>query len=886
MSLWRQLTRGLRVLAHREAADQDVADEVEHYLAQSTADLEARGLSPEEARRAARRELGNLTVVRERVRSYGWENAVERLVADLRYAARRLRRDPGFAAVGVLTLALGIAAGTAIFSAVNPILFAALPYPHADRIMAIWERGPAGAREAVMFGTYRELAARSRCFAAMAVWKSWQPAMTGPAQPERFDGQFVSARFFRVLGVSPALGRDFDPADDRRNGPRVAILGDRLWQRRFGGDRSVVGRRITLDDDTYTVIGVMPPAFENVLAPSAEIWSLLQYDTALPFAGREWGRHLRMVGRLRPGAGIDQGDRELAAIARAPRAEFPRPLWGSLDEGLGAAPLRDDVTRGVRPVLLAILSAVVVVLLIACLNVTNLLLARGVQRRGEFVTRAALGAGRARLVRQLVTESLLLAAAGGALGMVLAQFGVRTLVALSPAQLPRVDAIRLDGAAFAFALGITTLTGLVVGLLPALQTSQTDLQGGLQQSSRRTAGGHRHTRRALVVAEVALALVLLVGAGLLLRSMQRLLAVAPGFATSHLLTMQVQTYGHRYDDDGTTRRFFAQALAAVRQVPGVAAAAFTGELPLSGATENLNVYNVRFENDDDRRNDHYALRCAVTPGYFETMGIPLRRGRLLDAHDVAGAAVRPVLISESLAQRSFSGRNPIGQRLRFGGAVDRPWDVIVGVVGDVKRTSLAVGREDAVYVAAAQWLWADSPLWLVARARGDAAALAPAVERAIWSVDKDQPIVRVATMDGLLAASAAERRFALILFEAFALAALALAAVGIYGVLSGGVAERTREIGVRSALGATPGRLLALVIGQGMALAGLGVAIGLAGAVAVSHALAALLFGISRLDPVTYLVVIVVLLLASGLACWLPGWRAARVDPSITLRTE
>jgi putative ABC transport system permease protein len=886
MALWRQLTRGLRVLAHRRAADQEVADEVAHYFEQVAAELEARGLSPADARRAARHELGSDTVVREQVRSYGWENAVATLLADLRYAARRLRGDPGIAVLGALTLALGIGASTAIFSAVNPILFESLPYPQPGRITGIWNHGPEGSRGNMMFGTYRELAARSRSFAATAVWKAWQPAMTGPAGPERFEGQQVSAGYFHVLGVPPALGRDFDPADDRAGGPRVAILGDALWRRRFGGDPAIVGRRVRLDDDAYTVIGVMPKTFESVPAASAEIWSLLQYDTSLPFQGREWGQHLFMLGRLRPGVGRERASRELAAIAHRPRAEFPRPPWGSLRRGLIVTPLQDDVTRGVRPALLAVLGAVVVVLLIACVNVTNLLLARGAQRRGELALRAALGAGRARLIRQLVTESLLLAGLGGVLGMIVAQLGVRALVALSPAQLPRVDAIRLGGAVFAFALGVTTLSGLAVGLIPALQSSRTDLQGSLQQGSRRTAGGPQLTRRALVVAEIALALVLLVSAGLLLRSMQRLFAVAPGFATSHLLTMQVQSYGHRYDDDAATHRFFAQALAAVLRVPGVAAAAFTSVLPLSGDAASANLFGVHLEHDDDPRSDHDAVRSAVSPGYFETMGIPLRRGRLLDAHDATGAGTRPVLISETFARRQFPGRDPVGQRVRFGGAVDRPWDVVAGVVGDVKQTSLAVGDESAVYVASARWLWADSPLWLVVRARGDAAALAPAVKQAVWSVDRDQPIVRVATMDGLLAASAAERRFVLILFEAFALAALALAAIGVYGVLSGSVTERMREIGVRSALGATVADLLALVMRQGLALTCAGVAIGLAGAAAASQALVALLFGVSRLDPATYLGVTALLLVMSGIACWVPALRAARVDPSITLRSE
>jgi predicted permease len=688
-----------------------------------------------------------------------------------------------------------------------------------------------------------------------------------------------------VLGVPPSLGRDFRASDDEFHGPKVVVLSDEVWRRRFGGDHTVIGRRITLDDDGYTVIGVMPRAFENVLVPSAEIWTPLQYDAGhvASLETREWGNHLRMAGRLRPGVGTDQARRELDAIAHTRVPEFPRPRWASHERGFIVRSLQDEVTRGVRPALVAIVGAVILVLLVACVNVTNLLLARGAERRGEFAMRVALGAGGTRLIRQLLTECLLLATLGGALGMVVAEIGVRALVALSPPELPRVGAIAVNGAVFAFAAGITTLIGLLVGLTPALHASRGDLHAGLQRTSRRSAGGHQLTRRALVVAEVALALVLLVGAGLLLRSLERLFAVAPGFDPSHVLTMQVQTYGRRFDDDSTCHRFFAQALEAVRNVPGVSVAAFTSQLPLGGDPD---VYGMRFENDNNLEDSHDVFRYGVSPGYFDTMGIPLRRGRLFDAHDVAGAPVRPVLVNESFARRKFPGRDPVGERVRIGGVPNRPWDVIVGVVGDVKQTSLAVGQEDAAYVTTAQWLWADGTRWLVVRARGDAAPLAPAIRKAIWSVDKDQPIVRVATMDDLLAASAAERRFALILFEAFALVALALAAIGIYGVLSGSVTERMREIGVRSALGASRRDILALVVRQGMTLAGLGMALGLGGAAAATRAIVTLLFGVSRLDPVTYLGVIALLLGVSGIACSVPAWRAARVDPASTLRAE
>jgi putative ABC transport system permease protein len=807
----------------------------------------------------------------------------DEMFQDLRYGIRMLLKKPGFTLLAVFTLSLGIGASTAIFSAVNPILFEPLPYPHADRIVMIWEGRNDGGRNQGTFGVYRAFVERSRSFDALAVMRSWQPAMTGPAEPERLDGQRVSASYFRVLGVSPALGRDFLDSDDQLNGPKVAIISDALWRRRFGGDSAIVGNQVRLDDNSYTVIGVMPSAFENVLAPSADIWSPLQYDRSLPPQGREWGHHLRTVGRLRPGASTDQAGSELDQILRDLMAIFPSDLESySIPDRFIVDSLQDDVTGAVKPALLAVLGAVLLVLMIACVNVTNLLLARGAQRRGEFAMRAALGAGRTRMIRQLLTESLLLATLGGALGMVVAELGVRALVALSPPGLPRVGVIRLDGAVFAFGLGITTLIGVVVGLIPALHASRINLHIGLQQSSVRTAGGHQLTRRALVVAEVALALVLLVSAGLLMRSLERLFAISPGFDAAHLLTMQVQTSGRRFDKD-TANRFFAQALEAVREVPGVTVAAFTSQLPLSG---DMDEYGVHFEPSPNGKPEggYSSFRYAVSPGYLETMGIPLRRGRLLDAHDVADAPLA-VVISESLAQRKFPDQDPLGKRVQIG-PQDRPWYTIVGVVGDVKQASLAAPQSDAAYITSAQWPFADNPMSLVVRARSDAAMLAPAIRKAIWSVDKDQPIVRVATMDNLLAATAAERRFALILFEAFGLVALVLAATGIYGVLSGSVTERTREIGVRLALGAQRRDVLGLILRQGIRLTLSGIGIGLLAAWAVTRLLTGLLYGVSATDPLTFALIPVLLAGVALIACWIPARRATRVDPLVALRYE
>lgn len=877
VSAWRRLSRGIRALVRPSAAEREAADEIEHFLEEAAAAHRARGLSRPEAIRAARLELGSVTSVQQQLREVGWENLVATSLADLRYAARRLRSAPGFTALAVATLGLGIGSATAIFGAIHPILIEPLPYPEADRVAMVWDTGADGTRLDVTYGTFLELVERNRSFEAMAASKPWRPTLIGATEPERLDGQRVSWSYFRVLGVAPALGEAFRPALDRLDGPWVVILGDALWRRRFEADPAILGRPITLDGNPYVVAGVMPEAFENVLAPGTEIWTPLQYDLS---QGRAWGHHLRLVGRLAAGVGIDRARSDLAAIAQAPVAEFPRPPWAALDQGLRVIPLQEDLTRSVRPALLALLGAVTLLLVIAGVNVTNLLLARAAYRGGELALRAALGAGRGRLVRQLLTESLLLAAMGGAAGVAVALAGVRALAALGPADLPRADAIAVDGAALAFALAVTTLIGIACGLVPALEASPAPHRG-LAHASPRAAGGHRRTRSALVVAEVGLALVLLVASGLLLRSFERLCAVATGFDPSHLLTLQVQTSGQRFDGDGTTRRFFAEALAAVQQVPGVTAAALTSQLPLSG---DADLYGVHFESasPDDPGEVRGTFRYAVSPGYFETLRIPLRRGRLLDERDREGAP--PVaVISESLARRRLPGLDPIGRRLRIGEGL--PYTV-VGVVGDVKQTSLALDETDAVYVTAAQWRFADRAMSLVVRARGDATALVPAVRRAVWSVDEEQPIVRVATMEDLVAASEAQRRFALIVFEAFALAALALAAAGIYGVLAGAVAERRREIGVRSALGATRLDVLALVVRQGMTLTALGIALGLAGAAAGSRAIAALLYGVSHLDPLTYLGVIALLAAVATGACAVPAWRAARVDPATTLRTE
>ena len=897
MSLWRHLTRGLCGL-QRTAHSREIDEELGQYFEEAIADGMARGLSSDDARRAAQKELGNRNAVREQVRSYGWENTLRTFFADLHFASRHLRNNPGYTIVSTLTLALGIGATTAIFSAVNPVLFEPLPYPHSSRIMMIWNTYK-GQRSEAAFGTFRELQQRSHSFESMAVFESWQPAMTGGAQPERLEGQSVSASFFQVLGIAPALGRDFLPSDDVVNGPKVVIVSDRLWRRQFHADPAVVGRSIKLSDESFTIIGVLPSIFDDVLSPAAEIWTPAQYDASklAAFNTWAWGNHLRIIARLAPGIARLQGAQELKAVARTPWPQFPRPRWATLEQGLIVNSLQQDIAHTVKPALLAILGAVFLLLAIACVNVINLVLARSAQRRGEFAVRNALGASRPRIVRQLTTESLLLASFGGVLGVGLAFGGVRAIVALSPAGLPRLDAISVDPAALLFALAITTLIGVIAGLVPALHITRYQLQAGLQKNSRHAAGDHSFARRALVVSEVALALILLVSAGLLLHSMKRLLAVDPGFEPSRLLTLQVQSFGHRFDNpspvsgvgDRARWLFFEQSLDAVRNLPSVEHAAFTSLLLLSDDPQVDAVYGAHFEGDEPNAGSN-VFRYAISPGYCQTMGIPLRAGRFLNEHDNA-AAPHVAMISDSLARSRFPHGDALGKRLKVGPDT-QPWFTIVGIIGNVKQTSLALDEAAAVYIPTEQSWFADDTLSFVIRARSaaaftaDPASLTTAVKRAIWSIDSTQPIVRAMTMSRMIDLGESERQFVLILFETFGLVALMLAAVGIYGVLSGSVTERTREMGVRAALGASRRHLLTLVLGDGMRLSAIGIALGLLGALAASQALSTLLYGISSLDPASWLGVIALLAAVAALACWIPAWRAARVDPSITLRAE
>ena len=895
MSIWRHLSRGLRALKGRAQPEDEIDEEVRDFFERARADLVRQGWSPAEASRAVRRELGEMSRAAEDVREYGWENVAEATVIDLKYALRRLRQSPTFALVAVLTLALGVGASTAIFSAVAPILLHPLPYPNADRIVTLTDRTDNGAPLDTTYGTFIEIAARSTALDAVAIMSRWNPTVAGNGDAEYLTGNRVSAEYFQVLGFSPAVGRNFAASDHTVGGPQVVIVSDAFAKRRFGEARDALEQTVYFDGYPHTIVGVMPPKFVNVLNPGVDVWSALQAREQAPFDGGEWGHAYRTIGRLRAGISFEGARQDLASIASNPVDEFPRPSWASLDNSLVVERLQSSVTAGARPVLLAVAGSVLLLLVLACANVTNLLLARGVARRRELAVRAVLGAGRSRLVRQLLTESLLLAGIGGAIGLGLAFVGVRAIVALAPPDLPRLDAIHVDWWTFLFAFAVTGVIGIVVGLAPALRGARPgkpDLNVGA-----RAAGGLPVLRNGLVVVEVALALVLLIGAGLLLRSVERLYDASPGFDGRNVLTMLVVARGYSLErtadgfrprSDAEMQALFDAMLAAARAVPGVVDAAFTTQLPLSG---DRDLWGVRFESNTDASpsTTDGALRYVVTPDYFRAMGIPLLTGRLLGAQDRPGA-VEAIVLSESFAKRRFGARNPIGERLKIGPentAPDRPWDVVVGVVGDVKQSSLeALTPPDAFYIAMGQWMWVDAVQSLVVRADGDAAVLFPAIKSAIASVSSIPAITRVATMDELMAASEAERHFALTVFGMFAAAALVLAALGLYGIIAGRVAERTREIGLRSALGATPQKILELVLRQGMTLAGLGVAIGVLGAVAATQGLGSLLYEVTSLDPLTYGAVIVLMLAVAAAASWLPAARAARVDPTVALRAE
>ena len=799
---------------------------------------------------------------------------------DLKHGLRLLRRAPAFAVLSVLTLALGIGATTAIFSVADPVLFQALPYPHPERLVIVGERDADGTMSNVGFLTYRDFVREARTIERAAAMGSWQVTLDDHGAPERVSGQRVSASFFSVLGVRPALGRDFNLDEDAPSTNSVVILSHGLWERRYGGDSSVVGHTISINGVPYLVAGVLPASFESVLASDAEIWRVLGYDASLPYACRTC-RHLRVIARVRTGATPASAAMELSALSARLVREYPKeyPAAGAI-----VVPLGDATMSAARPVLWAVLGASALVLLIATANVANLQLARAMRREEEFAIRVALGAGRRRLTAQLLAEGLLLALVGGAAGLLVAKLTLGMLVARLPETMPRLSAIGLDRTALMVGAAITLLLGVAIGLVPAMRDDRAELGHSLRGGQRLT-GGRRHVARAaLVVAEVALALMLLVGAGLLARSLVRLMSVNTGFDANHLLTLETQATGPKYADNNAVYLNHERVLATLRQLPGVTRVATVSQLPLGG---NLDMYGVNAE-DKPLANPElapYADRYAVSPDYLGTMGIAIRRGRAFADADNSEKAPLVAIVSAGLASRIWPGEDPIGKRVHIGGP-NPPWRTVVGVAADIHHRALDVTESSQFYVPERQWQFADNVVAVVVRTQGDPTSVARAARAAVQSVDQTQPVTAVTTMEQVVSTSTAQRRLALMLFGAFASLALVLAVAGIYGVLAGAVAERTREIGVRSALGATPGAILRMIVVQGMRLAVAGLAIGLAGALSLGRLLQSLLYGIDAADPLTLGGVALLLAAVALAACVLPAIRALGVDPITALRTE
>ncbi|MGH7573834.1 MAG: ABC transporter permease [Longimicrobiales bacterium] len=810
--------------------------------------------------------------------------------SDVKYAARTLRKSPGFMMVAVLTLALGIGANSAIFSVVNGVVLKPLPYAQPDRLVAIYSQFPTLGFDEFWISPpeYLELKERARSYDAIGAHRTGTISLGGGESPMRVTAAIATIDLFRALGVNPLLGRTFTEEEDIANGPAAVVLGEGLWRRAFGGDPGVIGRTVEVDGAPSTVVGVMPSGFD-VADAGVEAWVPAQLD---PANRENRGSHyLNLIGRLRSGVPPEQAQRELVGLVQRweeenPDTHVPRP---DVHE-LFLLPLQEDLIGGVRAALFMLLGAVGFVLLIACANVGNLLLARAEGRGREIAVRAALGAGRVRLLRQFVTESTFLSLLGGGLGLLLAWAGVRVLLATSPESIPRAEEITLDGSVLAFTLLVSLFTGLLFGLAPALHLRARTMNAALREGGQRTTAGfgRLRLRRSLVVSEVALAVVLVVGSGLMLRSFAELQEVDPGFDASGLLTFEMFLPEAKYPDEPARVAFIERSLQQLSALPGVGGAAAMSGLP---PRREVNANDTEFEGytpteDGPRNNTDYWQ--FVTTNYFETMRIPLLAGRVFGPQD--GAEAGPVVIvNETLAKLYYPDSDPIGRRLRppFG---DNPWYAIIGVVKDVKQGGLQERTGTEVYFHYPQMpgvpVFAPQTMNVVLRTGTTPALLAPVVRREMAALEESLPLANMRGMDRVLHASIAQPRFLTQLLGSFAAIALTLAAIGTYGLMSYSVAERRQEIGIRMALGADAGGVLTMVLTQGAAIAGLGLALGIAGAFAASRTLASLLYGVGARDLTTFLLAPAVLAAVALVACWVPAWRATRVDPARVLRQE
>jgi putative ABC transport system permease protein len=820
---------------------------------------------------------------------------METLLKDIRYGIRSLAKHPGFALIAVTTLALGIGANTAIFSVVNAVLLRPLPFAEPDRLVYIWQTHPLGKRLGIeqlptSNADFLDWQEQSNLFEGMSMLDSWGGNLTGGDAPEHIDGARVSVNLLSLLRARPLLGRDFTAEEAEPGKNRAVMLSHGLWQRRYGGDLNVVGQQIQIDGQVFTIQGVMGPDFvfpKNVGLP--DYFSFDRTDVWLPIALTEEQRknrgshHLGVVARLKPGVTLAQAQSQMAAISKNIEQQNPEE---AKDWGATVNLVHEQVVGSSRKAILILLGAVGFVLLIACANVASLLLARATSRQREIAIRTALGAGRLRIMRQLLTESILLSLAGGTLGVLLASWSVKLLLTRSPGRLPRLTEIRIDTRVLLFTFAVSVLTGMLFGLVPALQASKTDLNESLKESGRSAMGGRgrQRARSMLVIVEVALSLVLLVGAGLLIKSFVRLQNVNPGFAPDHLLTVNLALPQTKYKDDAQIAQFFKQVVERVHALPGVEAAAAISHLPLSGQ-EELDDFTIEGRPSPiDASQIQTADLRAITPDYFRAMKIPLLNGRSFSEQDRADTPYS-IIIDEPFARRFFPGEDPVGKRLGEQGArTDHGFATIVGVVGGVKHTDLKTEARPTMYLVAAQSTW--QYMTLVIRSANDPAALAPLVRREVWAVDKDQPLSEITTMDQLFAKAVAPQRFNMLLVGLFATLALTLAAIGIYGVIAYSVTQRAQEMGVRLALGASSRDILALVIGQAMRTALLGVGLGMVAAFALTRVMSSLLFEVSATDPLVFTGLSVLLTGVALIASYIPARRATRVDPLVALRYE
>ena len=885
-------THAVRNLVRRKRAESELDAELASYVRLLTDEKMRMGLSRVDAERAARVEAGGMEHVKDEVRDVRAGALVDTTLQDIRYGFRSLRRSAGLTAAAVTALALGIGATTAVFSVVDAVLLRPLPYADADQLVVALHNGTGP----VAPGNYRDWRAQNSVFSGMGAAEAWGPNLGGGESPERVAALRVTASIFPLLGVRPLLGRTPLPQEEEKGHEHVVVLGYGVWQRHFAGDPSVLGRTALIDGTPYEIIGVMPRefSFPPFWAVGAEMWAPIAFGDNATSRTRQ---SLRIFGRLKPGVSVAAAQAQMSAITARLEREFP-----GTNRNVQVVSLKERVVGNVRLALLVLLGAVGFVLLIACANVAHMLLARASARQKELAVRTALGASRSRVVRQLLTESMVLGALGGAAGIALASLGVRALVSLAPPGLPRLASIALDGRALSFAFVVSLATSAVFGLLPALQAAQRDLSDALRDGDRGSSEGARRQRlrATLVASEFALALVLLVGAGLMIRSFLALQAVDPGFNPRDVMTAHVSMLGTANADTGRRGPFVAQLLGRVRAIPGVQSAGAINHLPITGDNWGLG-FAIEGKPAPKAGDSPRATYRVVTPGYFETMRIPITRGRTLLESDREGAP-HVVVINSYIATHYWPGEDAVGKRLTFDdpSAGDARWLTVVGVVPNVVTSDWGAPAEAEVYLpyfqatdylhrTGGQYSWIS----VVARSNCtssgrdcDAASLATPIRTAVAAIDRNVVVSEVQAMDDVVGRATAPSRFQLLLLSAFAIVAVALAAVGVYGVMSYTVSRRTHEIGIRLALGATPGEVKRLVIGQGMRVAAIGAAVGLAGALMLTRLMSTMLFGVAATDPLTFIVVPVLLAVVALVATYIPARRAASIDPLKALRSD